>query len=70
MFSNVATFRTIFDVDIESFEEKPWKHPGVDISDFFNFGLDEDKWKDYCKRLASENLVIPYKLLKATMCCY
>ncbi|XP_010939299.1 FIP1[V]-like protein isoform X1 [Elaeis guineensis] len=43
--------KTIFDVDIESFEEKPWRHPGVDISDFFNFGLDEDKWKDYCKQL-------------------
>ncbi|XP_008790389.2 FIP1[V]-like protein [Phoenix dactylifera] len=43
--------KTIFDIDIESFEEKPWRHPGVDISDFFNFGLDEDKWKDYCKQL-------------------
>nr|XP_009411336.1 PREDICTED: FIP1[V]-like protein [Musa acuminata subsp. malaccensis] len=47
----LPSHKTIFDVDIESFEEKPWKHPGVDISDFFNFGLDEDKWKDYCKRL-------------------
>ncbi|XP_008785688.2 FIP1[V]-like protein [Phoenix dactylifera] len=43
--------KTIFDIDIESFEEKPWRHPGVDISDYFNFGLDEDKWKDYCKQL-------------------
>lgn len=45
------TFRTIFDVDIEGFEEKPWKYPGVDISDFFNFGLNEETWKDYCKQL-------------------
>ena len=44
-------FRTIFDVDIESFEEKPWKYPNVDVSDFFNFGLNEDSWKDYCKQL-------------------
>uniref|UniRef100_A0A6I9SAP4 FIP1[V]-like protein n=1 Tax=Elaeis guineensis var. tenera TaxID=51953 RepID=A0A6I9SAP4_ELAGV len=43
--------KTIFDIDIENFEEKPWRHPGVDISDFFNFGFDEDKWKDYCKQL-------------------
>jgi hypothetical protein len=36
-----------------AFEEKPWKYPGVDISDFFNFGLDEEKWKDFCKQLVS-----------------
>ncbi|WOK92269.1 FIP1[V]-like protein [Canna indica] len=47
----LPSHKTVFDVDIESFEEKPWRHPGVDISNFFNFGLDEDKWKDYCKRL-------------------
>ncbi|XP_074571352.1 LOW QUALITY PROTEIN: uncharacterized protein LOC141827910 [Curcuma longa] len=47
----LPSHKTIFDVDIESFEEKPWRYPGVDVSDFFNFGLDEDKWKDYCKRL-------------------
>jgi len=36
-----------------AFEEKPWKYPGADISDFFNFGLDEEKWKDFCKQLVS-----------------
>ncbi|KAL0315415.1 UNVERIFIED_CONTAM: FIP1[V]-like protein [Sesamum radiatum] len=43
--------RTIFEVDIDGFEEKPWRLPGIDVSDFFNFGLNEDSWKDYCKRL-------------------
>ncbi|KAJ1293822.1 hypothetical protein BS78_01G098100 [Paspalum vaginatum] len=44
--------KTIFDVDVDAaFEEKPWKYPGADISDFFNFGLDEEKWKDFCKQL-------------------
>ncbi|CAJ1944800.1 unnamed protein product [Sphenostylis stenocarpa] len=43
--------KTIFSVDIDSFEEKPWKYPSVDVSDFFNFGLNEDTWKDYCKQL-------------------
>lgn len=43
--------RTIFEVDIDSFEEKPWKLPGVDVSDFFNFGLNEDSWREYCKQL-------------------
>lgn len=46
-------FRTIFEVDIDGFEEKPWKYPGVDVSDFFNFGLNEESWKDYCKQLVS-----------------
>lgn len=48
--------RTIFDVDIDGFEEKPWKYPGVDITDFFNFGLNEESWKDYCKQLVTINL--------------
>ncbi|KAG8062415.1 hypothetical protein GUJ93_ZPchr0003g18385 [Zizania palustris] len=35
--------KTIFDIDIDAtFEEKPWKYPGADISDFFNFGLDDE----------------------------
>lgn len=46
-FHVVYFFMTIFDVDIDNFEEKPWRYPGVDTSDFFNFGLDEDNWKDY-----------------------
>ncbi|XP_027338776.1 FIP1[V]-like protein isoform X2 [Abrus precatorius] len=47
----LPSHKTIFDVDIESFEEKPWKYPNVDTSEFFNFGLNEDSWKDYCKQL-------------------
>ncbi|KAL2482777.1 FIP1[V]-like protein [Forsythia ovata] len=47
----LPSHKTIFEVDIESFEERPWRLPGIDISDFFNFGLNEDTWKDYCKQL-------------------
>lgn len=43
--------RTIFEVDVDSFEEKPWKLPGIDVSDFFNFSMNEDSWKGYCKQL-------------------
>ncbi|CAK9145660.1 unnamed protein product [Ilex paraguariensis] len=43
--------RTILDVNIDALERKPWRHPGVDITDFFNFGFDEDSWKHYCNRL-------------------
>ncbi|KAL3645658.1 hypothetical protein CASFOL_010838 [Castilleja foliolosa] len=41
--------KTIFDINIDHISEKLWRNPGVDTSDFFNYGLDEKKWKDYCK---------------------
>uniref|UniRef100_A0A803NB41 Pre-mRNA polyadenylation factor Fip1 domain-containing protein n=1 Tax=Chenopodium quinoa TaxID=63459 RepID=A0A803NB41_CHEQI len=47
----LPSHKTIFDVDIDSFEEKPWKYTGVDVSGFFNFGLNEESWKEYCKQL-------------------
>ncbi|KAL2929912.1 FIP1[V]-like protein [Bienertia sinuspersici] len=47
----LPSHKTVFDVDVDSFDEKPWKYPGVDVSDFFNFGLNEDSWKEYCKQL-------------------
>ncbi|KAJ6382251.1 hypothetical protein OIU77_030823 [Salix suchowensis] len=52
----LPSHKTIFDVDIDGFEEKPWKYPGVDISDYFNFGLNEESWKDYCKQLEQYRL--------------
>ncbi|KAL6534849.1 hypothetical protein OROGR_013524 [Orobanche gracilis] len=47
----LPSHKTIFEVDIDGFEEKTWRLPGIDISDFFNFGLNEESWKDYCKQL-------------------
>ncbi|GLT98990.1 hypothetical protein SLE2022_164610 [Rubroshorea leprosula] len=43
--------RNILDVDFNSFEEKPWRYSGADITDFFNFGFNEDRWKRYCNLL-------------------
>ncbi|XP_020244506.1 FIP1[V]-like protein isoform X1 [Asparagus officinalis] len=48
---NLPSHKTIFDVDVEGFEDKPWRQSTVDISDYFNFGLDESKWKEYCKQV-------------------
>lgn len=42
--------RTAFDVDIDGMEEQPWRHPGVDIADFFNYGFTEDSWRVYCEK--------------------
>ncbi|KAJ4955327.1 hypothetical protein NE237_012110 [Protea cynaroides] len=48
---SLPRYRTILDVNIDRFEWKPWRHPGADITDFFNFDLDEESWKEYCNRL-------------------
>ncbi|KAK1650650.1 hypothetical protein QYE76_068455 [Lolium multiflorum] len=40
--------RTVFDVNIEAFQQKPWRQRGVDLTDYFNFGLDEEGWRKYC----------------------
>ncbi|XP_036437376.1 pre-mRNA 3'-end-processing factor FIP1 [Colossoma macropomum] len=41
---------TLLDADVESFEEKPWRKPGADLSDYFNYGFNEDTWKMYCDK--------------------
>lgn len=42
--------RSIFDVDLGAMNEKPWRRPGSDISDWFNYGFDETSWEAYCYR--------------------
>ena len=37
--------RTAFDVDIDSLEAHPWRRRNVNMSDFFNYGFDEDSWR-------------------------
>jgi len=38
------------ELDMESLEEKPWRKPGADITDYFNYGFSEDTWAAYCNR--------------------
>ncbi|KAL8235009.1 hypothetical protein R6Q59_021109 [Mikania micrantha] len=52
----LPSHKTIFEVDIDGFEEKPWRLQGIDISDFFNFGMNEETWKEYCKQLEQHRL--------------
>ncbi|XP_061883319.1 pre-mRNA 3'-end-processing factor FIP1 isoform X1 [Entelurus aequoreus] len=40
----------VLEVDLELFEEKPWRKPGADLSDYFNYGFNEDTWKNYCEK--------------------
>lgn len=39
---------TDLDTDFPSEEDKPWRRPGSDITDFFNYGFDEFTWASYC----------------------
>ncbi|XP_075051739.1 pre-mRNA 3'-end-processing factor FIP1 isoform X2 [Mixophyes fleayi] len=40
----------LVEVDLDSFEDKPWRKPGADLSDYFNYGFNEDTWKAYCEK--------------------
>lgn len=49
-----------YDFDLETLQsdEKPWRKPGADITDYFNYGFNEDTWQQYCekqRRLRGEN---------------
>lgn len=40
----------IYDLNLDNLEDKPWRKPGADITDYFNYGFNEDSWKVYCDR--------------------
>ncbi|KAI4181445.1 MAG: hypothetical protein L6R41_006618 [Letrouitia leprolyta] len=51
------TGKLITEVDMDadfSEDDKPWRRPGTDMSDYFNYGFDEFTWASYC--LKQENL--------------
>ncbi|CAG8639730.1 5093_t:CDS:2, partial [Paraglomus occultum] len=41
---------SVYDVDLDSFEDKPWRKPGADITDYFNYGFNEHTWRAYCAK--------------------
>ncbi|KAL1669523.1 hypothetical protein GGF50DRAFT_95208 [Schizophyllum commune] len=42
--------RPIIDLDLAALADKPWRRPGADLSDWFNYGFDEISWEAYCYR--------------------
>lgn len=36
--------------NVDGIEDKPWRMPGADITDYFNYGFNEETWKAYCER--------------------
>lgn len=51
-FESVGTIngQPAFEFAIESIEDKPWRKPGADITDYFNYGFNEETWRAYCER--------------------
>lgn len=45
--------KSILEVDLEAMEKKPWRQPGADITEFFNYGFDEFTWTAYCQKQTS-----------------
>lgn len=42
--------KSILEIDLENLERKPWRQPGADITEYFNYGFDEFTWTAYCQK--------------------
>ncbi|XP_037082511.1 pre-mRNA 3'-end-processing factor FIP1-like [Pollicipes pollicipes] len=51
-FDGVGTINGVpaHEFNLDSLEDKPWRKPGADITDYFNYGFNEDTWRAYCER--------------------
>jgi hypothetical protein len=69
--------------DSELFMERPWRKPGADMTDWFNYGFNEDTWQAYCNKqqqlrrqnaMQGSNIQVPHpnpkpQALKSRMRC-
>ena len=37
-------------IDVDLVQDKAWRRPDADITDYFNYGFTEDTWRLYCQR--------------------
>lgn len=40
----------LFDLELDGMEDKPWRKPGADITDYFNYGFNENTWNMYAQK--------------------
>lgn len=64
----------MYEFNLDSIEDKPWRKPGADITDYFNYGFNEDTWKAYCekqRKLRIDNNVAPNVKVRSYIyiCC-
>lgn len=46
----------ILDLDLDNTDVAPWRAPGVDVTDYFNYGFNERTWKDFQASVRRERL--------------
>ena len=46
----------VFDLDLDNVDVAPWRLPGADIGAYFNFGLNEHKWREYASEVRHKRL--------------
>jgi len=39
--------------------ETPWRAPNANPSDYFNYGLNERTWREYCRKVEQYRCVPP-----------
>lgn len=54
----------VTEVSFDQFEDKPWRKPGADITDYFNYGFDELTWAAYCSRQDNLRDFNPQKIMR------
>lgn len=42
--------KSVYDTEFAKLTEKPWLDRGADITEYFNYGFNEETWKLYCER--------------------
>lgn len=42
--------KPITSLNLQDLKEKPWRQPGADVSEYFNFGFNEVSWTMYCAK--------------------
>ncbi|CDO94358.1 unnamed protein product [Kluyveromyces dobzhanskii CBS 2104] len=57
--------KPIVQIDPEILKEKPWRQPGANLSDYFNYGFNEHTWMEYLHR--QEHLKKEYNPQKILM---
>ncbi|KAG5513882.1 hypothetical protein PMAC_000504 [Pneumocystis sp. 'macacae'] len=57
--------KSLYQLDMDSIEDKPWNKPGADITDYFNYGFDEFTWMAYCaKQIGIREEFSPQKFMQ------
>ena len=56
---------SILEYDLNAMAEKPWRRPGSDLSDWFNYGFDEMTWQMFCNQ--RQNMVEHAGMLKTNV---